>query len=119
MRISHLLRQYLRSFQGEDTDLPRPPSVEENREPWTISTASDQALEREIELARLEKENEELRRMLGLVPAQPRGSSSDRRPRLELLRGEPQRSTSMTRVGEASESFRPGWMYVQLNTVAD
>ncbi|KAK7469095.1 hypothetical protein VKT23_003586 [Stygiomarasmius scandens] len=41
------------------------------REPWTTSeaTQSEWALEREIELARLEKENEELRRMLGLLPA--------------------------------------------------
>jgi hypothetical protein len=31
--------------------------------------ASDYALEREIELARLERENEELRRMAGLLPA--------------------------------------------------
>jgi len=120
VRISHLLRQCLRSFQGEDIDPPRPPSVdEESRQPWTTSTASDQALEREIELARLEKENEELRRMLGLVPVQPRGSSSDRRLRLELPRWGSQRSTSVMRVGEATESVRPGWMYVQLNTVAD
>ncbi|KAL0960999.1 hypothetical protein HGRIS_005992 [Hohenbuehelia grisea] len=46
---------------------------DEDREPWTSISAAGagHALEREIELSRLEKENEELRRMLGLVPAYP------------------------------------------------
>ncbi|KAF5369529.1 hypothetical protein D9758_002579 [Tetrapyrgos nigripes] len=41
------------------------------REPWTASdvTQAEWALEREIELARLERENEELRRLVGLSPA--------------------------------------------------
>jgi len=58
----------------------QPPHVEDRepwttlaaREPWTAPavTGADHALEREIELARLEKENEELRRMLGIAPPQ-------------------------------------------------
>ncbi|KAJ7288456.1 hypothetical protein C8J57DRAFT_1280297, partial [Mycena rebaudengoi] len=48
------------------------------REPWTAPavTGADAALEREIELARLEKENEELRRMLGVVPPQTSATRS-------------------------------------------
>ena len=34
-------------------------------------TSYDHALQREIELARLEQENAELRRMLGLLPSYP------------------------------------------------
>ncbi|KAG6903136.1 hypothetical protein C0995_004683 [Termitomyces sp. Mi166 len=69
-RISHLLRHFLRSLNGEDLDSPviRQGS-EDNREPWTATAASQHALERETELTRLEIENEELRRMLGLVAA--------------------------------------------------
>ncbi|KAJ6508936.1 hypothetical protein C8R45DRAFT_969355 [Mycena sanguinolenta] len=87
-RISHVLRQLLRVQGGElpeptptsrpQEDVPAPLHVEE-REPWTTLAArepwampavteADRALEREIELARLEKENEELRRMLGILP---------------------------------------------------
>ncbi|KAK7048248.1 hypothetical protein R3P38DRAFT_2868237 [Favolaschia claudopus] len=90
-RISHVLRQLLRAQGGEQLEEPSPASppevdpsvpqhVEERepwttlaaREPWTMPavTGADYAMEREIELARLEKENEELRRMLGLSPPQ-------------------------------------------------
>ncbi|KAJ6557358.1 hypothetical protein DFH09DRAFT_1163897 [Mycena vulgaris] len=83
-RISHVLRQLLRAQGGElpqpevDPAAPKPLPVEDRepwttlaaREPWTAPkvTGADHALEREIELARLEKENEELRRMLGVAP---------------------------------------------------
>jgi len=71
-RLSYLLRQLLRAQGGEDVDPPPSPADEAaEREPWTAAEAADHALEREIELARLEKENEELRRMLGLVPPCP------------------------------------------------
>ncbi|KAJ6512156.1 hypothetical protein C8R47DRAFT_683314 [Mycena vitilis] len=90
-RISHVLRQLLRAQGGEppepsptvtpETDASQPLPVEDRepwttlaaREPWTAAsvTGADHALEREIELARLEKENEELRRMLGIHPPQP------------------------------------------------
>ncbi|KAF7365335.1 hypothetical protein MVEN_00405500 [Mycena venus] len=98
-RISHVLRQLLRA-QGGELPEPSPSSpiaevepsaplhVEERepwttlaaREPWTAPavTGADHALEREIELARLEKENEELRRMLGIAP--PQQSYSTRPP---------------------------------------
>jgi len=71
VRLSYLLRQVLRSQNGEDTESPVARMDEdENREPWIDSAASDHALERDIELARLEKENEELRRLMGLLPFQ-------------------------------------------------
>ncbi|KAJ7095984.1 hypothetical protein B0H15DRAFT_774547 [Mycena belliarum] len=90
-RISHVLRQLLREQNGEPPEpevdpaappAPRPLPVEDRepwttlaaREPWTAPTVTgaDHALEREIELARLEKENEELRRMLGVAPRSER-----------------------------------------------
>ncbi|EEB91349.1 hypothetical protein MPER_10300, partial [Moniliophthora perniciosa FA553] len=90
-RISRLLRQCLRAQGGEDTseegrqDGPNTDdkgSVEDKieqvtqslyeREPWLSrdATLAEWAMDREIELARLEKENEELRRMLGMLPVQ-------------------------------------------------
>ncbi|KAJ7758525.1 hypothetical protein DFH07DRAFT_710847, partial [Mycena maculata] len=97
-RISHVLRQLLRAQGGEPvepepTAAPEPdlsvalkPLAVEDREPWTTLaarepwtapavTGADHALEREIELARLEKENEELRRMLGVAPLPARSQS--------------------------------------------
>lgn len=89
-RISRVLRQLLRSQGGElsepsptspsEPDAVPPPHMDVRepwttlaaREPWTAPavTGADHAMEREIELARLEKENEELRRMLGVAPPQ-------------------------------------------------
>lgn len=60
-RIAHLLRQLLRTQCGEEV-------VDIDEEEWGRGTG-DYAMEREIELARLEKENEELKRMMGLLPA--------------------------------------------------
>ena len=67
-RIAHLLRQLLRSQGGEEVCSAE---VDEEWAPWkTIGQVSaDYAMDREIELARLEKENEELKRMMGLLPA--------------------------------------------------
>lgn len=67
-RLSRLVRQFMRIIGGEDTDCP--PSSEngkriEDFEPLTVPSSAELALERECELARLELENEELRRMLG------------------------------------------------------
>lgn len=100
-RISHLLRQFLRSLGGEDAD---PPTTrvddEDDREPWTSVLAAEHALEREIELARLEKENEELRRMMGLVSTQPRRSNSESRPTFEPPpRQDQHRIPSITKLG--------------------
>ncbi|KAK1230704.1 hypothetical protein PQX77_006201 [Marasmius sp. AFHP31] len=85
-RISRLLRQCLRVQGGEhvleEHSSREKGSVEEEleqvtqslyeREPWLSrdATQAEWALEREIELARLEKENEELRRMIGLHAGQ-------------------------------------------------
>ncbi|KAF8158307.1 hypothetical protein B0H34DRAFT_708248 [Crassisporium funariophilum] len=86
VRLSHLLRQVLRSQNGEDTESPvTRTDDEEDREPWTAAAASDHALERDIELARLEKENDELRRLMGLLPPHPRqdNGSTEFRPIFE------------------------------------
>ncbi|KAJ7069900.1 hypothetical protein C8F01DRAFT_1016107 [Mycena amicta] len=101
VRISYVLRQLLRIQGGEppepgppalqaESDEPREFSVDDRepwstlaaREPWTSVDAAgaDHALEREIELARLEKENEELRRMLGTVAPGYEGPASNPRP---------------------------------------
>ena len=63
-RLSHILRQFLRSLGGEGVEQL---ADHDDREPWTMSAAAQHALERECELARLEKENEELRLMLDMV----------------------------------------------------
>ena len=76
-RIAHILRQLLRVQEGEDVSSPERREIEEEWAPWKSigQVSADHALEREIELARLEKENEELRRMMGLLPAQLRPES--------------------------------------------
>ncbi|KAG6808996.1 hypothetical protein H0H92_002063 [Tricholoma furcatifolium] len=73
VRVSRILRQVLRLLGGEDVELPTGQKAddEENREPWSSATTSDHALQREIELVRLEIENEELKRMLGLPAPAP------------------------------------------------
>lgn len=78
-RLAQSLRALYRSMTGED-----PNSADENSEDTEVDIQSfidtlsenappnfhdDWALERESEVARLEKENEELRRMLGIDPA--------------------------------------------------
>ncbi|TFK52260.1 hypothetical protein OE88DRAFT_1657416 [Heliocybe sulcata] len=87
-RISNLLRLTMRQMNGEDASL-MPPDYERDRitggelhhpmldgepdeEPASLEQAvADWALDREAELARLEKENEELRRLAGLLPDAP------------------------------------------------
>lgn len=67
-RLSRSFRQFVRAVGGEDGD--RPSAEETNKaedfEPWSLTSGADWALERESELARLEKENDELRRMIAL-----------------------------------------------------
>lgn len=55
------LRKALRTLDGEET-----PESWDERDDMAALAASEWALDRECELARLEKENAELRRMLGL-----------------------------------------------------
>lgn len=55
------LRKTLRALDGEDTQ-----ESGDERDDMTAPAADEWALDRECELARLEKENSELRRMLGL-----------------------------------------------------
>lgn len=67
-RLSRLVRQFMRTIGGEDTDRPLPDENGkriEDFDPLEAPSSAEWALERECELARLERENEELRRMLG------------------------------------------------------
>lgn len=99
-RLSHLLRLILRSQAGEDVEPPTEPrnldDDEEDREPWATIDPSDYSMEREIELARLEKENEELRRMIGLLPPHQRREMhhSEQRHAFEPPRPQVQRTMS-------------------------
>jgi hypothetical protein len=65
-RLSHALRQLIPIFEGEDQEKPKTLDLEEDREPWAATAAAQHwhALERESELARLQKENKELKWMV-------------------------------------------------------
>lgn len=69
-RLSRTFRQFMRSVAGEDVDKISSNATDQTEvfEPWSASSGTDWALERECELSRLERENEELRRMLGASP---------------------------------------------------
>ena len=119
-RISNLLRQFLRTLGGEDID---PQAMhggdeDEDRDPWDSVSAAEYALEREIELARLEKENEELQRMMGLVAAHPRRTNSDTRPTFEPppRSGMGQRVSSISRLGGASGVVGPFGTYKRMRS---
>ncbi|TDL17834.1 hypothetical protein BD410DRAFT_793870 [Rickenella mellea] len=87
-RVSQRLRKVIRSMNGETPSSGTTPASllltdvdggdfsvggagggEREPEVWGATEDSDWALERECELERLAKENEELRRMIGLEPA--------------------------------------------------
>ncbi|KAF8895432.1 hypothetical protein BD779DRAFT_1499496, partial [Infundibulicybe gibba] len=114
-RISHLLRQFLRAQGGEDANSPTTRlNDDEDREPWTSTSAAEYALEREIELARLEKENEELRRMMGLLPTQPRRGASDPRVAFEPL---PRREqVRVSKLGGAAGTVGPFGVYKRMRS---
>lgn len=89
-RLSHVLRRLLRAESGEDDE--EPPATrtqeEEEQEPWNASLAAEHSMAREIELARLQAENEQLKQMLGLLPRRMPESrlQGDYRPTLNLTR---------------------------------
>ena len=114
-RISNLLRQFLRTLGGEDI---HGGDEDEDRDPWDSVSAAEYALEREIELARLEKENEELQRMMGLVAAHPRRTNSDTRPTFEPppRSGMGQRVSSISRLGGASGVVGPFGTYKRMRS---
>ncbi|KAL5636212.1 hypothetical protein ACGC1H_004881 [Rhizoctonia solani] len=127
-RLSNLLRLLLRSFNGEDATfdpatLPDPralcdpahpdhakalelleklPSSEtpasDSNDPDEADARSDWALEREIEICRLEQENDTLRRLLAIHTGQslPEGTSDS------------PASSSIVRPGSAASVDRPG-----------
>ena len=121
MRISQLLRQYLRALGGEDVDPPTVPFVYEgNLDLGATSAASNHALEREIELARLERENEELRRMLGFVSGQQSRNPSDGGPsHVEPSTAESRRSSGLLKMEKmegGSETLGPFGTYKRVRT---
>ncbi|KAK0503872.1 hypothetical protein EDD18DRAFT_479679 [Armillaria luteobubalina] len=86
-RLSTIMRRVLRSLGGEDGE-------EASEEQAAAS------LEREIELARLEKENEELKRMMGLLPPlQVRREGYDPRTFFEQGKSRPVGISSGSAVG--------------------
>jgi hypothetical protein len=94
-RLSHSLRQLMRSLGGEDRDGEPSGEGEEPDAEW--------ALNRECELARLEKENENLRRMLGL-PVVPgcemvgrSGGGEQRRTSISVITGMPRQGKVLGR----------------------
>jgi hypothetical protein len=105
-RLSHILRQYMRTLGGEPLASPDPPQInvldtvgassqsDRDKEEWerersrAEGEAAVWALERECELSRLEAENEVLRRMMGLLPPVPPASSQSEGP-LGIGRGAP------------------------------
>jgi len=120
-RVSYLLRQFLRTLGGEDLDLlTTQPEDDEDRQSCNSILSGDYALEREIELVRLEKENEELQRMMGLVAVQPRRSNSDARHTFEPPHrlGMQQRGLSTSRMGGASEAVGPYGTYKRTRSPA-
>ena len=110
-RLSQHLRILLRSIGGEeveDTGVNDEKSTDDGRR-REVEGREDWALEREYEIARLEKENEELRRMLGIDSETSRAHGitdedlADRRP---CLTHEPARhSQSLT--SESWERLSP------------
>jgi hypothetical protein len=89
-RLSNVLRGLLRTESGEDDEEPPPTRTqeEEEEEPWNATLAAEHSMEREIELARLQAENEELKQMLGILPTRMPESrlQGDYRPSWNLTR---------------------------------
>lgn len=83
-RVSQLLRMVARSMGGEDPEpaLPMTEGGSHNGRGYSgPSDVTDWALERECELVRLEKENEELRRMVDVLYSTSQLPSASNLPR--------------------------------------
>jgi len=88
-RLSNVLRGLLRIESGEDDEgPPAERTLEEEEEPWNVTLAAEHSMEREIELARLQAENEQLKQMLGILPTRMPESrlQGDYRPMLSLTK---------------------------------
>jgi hypothetical protein len=89
-RLSQILRGLVRAENGEDDEEGPPERTEEEEEesPWNATLAAEHSMEREIELARLQAENEQLKQMLGIVPSKMPESrlEGDYRQTLNLTR---------------------------------
>lgn len=95
-RLGSLLRSLLASLSGEDGVEDVSDDVEDQElAAEARRKAAAEAMDREIELARLEKENEELRRMIGLLPPHRRESGMNGGGGGPLYRAQP-RHTSRT-----------------------
>lgn len=84
-RLSDTLRKLLRAECGEEEE------EGSGEEGWDGELAAEHSLEREIELARLQAENEQLKQMLGLLP---------RRMPESRLEGDYRRTVSLTHDGK-------------------
>ena len=82
-KVSRLLRLTLRSLGGEDPEAL--PAKDMDDSPFKLSQNGDEtdwALQREVEIVRLERENQELRHMLAVSNAQAGlgGEATNREP---------------------------------------
>jgi len=111
-RLSRSLRQFMRSVGGEDQihepSSPQSPGEQSQEEE---ASNSEWALERECELARLEKENEILKRMLsasrGLL-----GDEQREQGRLQMQRSDTSNTTGHVRtISNQSEEVGPFGTY--------
>jgi hypothetical protein len=110
-RISDLLRKTVRASNGETEQSEEPQMPKDTARgyrPTSREPKNDFALERECELARLEKENEELRRLLGFGTGE---SNEDSVERQIAASRNPQRRVGSLMVGQSSTSgFMPQGM---------
>lgn len=75
-RLGQNLRRTMRALNGEEC----PPDGIDDESDMAAVAAADWALDRESELARLERENAELRRMLGIDVSESTGEPDQRSP---------------------------------------
>ena len=76
-RLSRSFRQFMRSIGGEGPSSDDSPKTDD-LESWSAASSSAEwALERDCELARLEKENDELRRMISADVRDSRAQKSN------------------------------------------
>lgn len=112
-RLSQNLRLLLRSLGGEDSDTPEAPEGqgldEENAGGYAGTEGrEDWALERECEIARLETENDELRKLLGIDAATVKAHGINDED-LEQRRAMPQRPQLGSSMGLGGSPGENNW----------
>ncbi|KAG1772318.1 hypothetical protein EDD22DRAFT_976525 [Suillus occidentalis] len=91
-RVSNTLRILMRVLNGEDAevaDTPSPGAKQGDMEEFDFEEKKDWSLERDCELARLERENSVLRRMLGMELHEIEHLHQPLQPQKKVLGGAP------------------------------